>query len=152
MKIEKQISSSNFGLYDITSWNANVALELGMAYGLNKERYILFNPKFQDNQVPSDLQGFDRIEYKSMTELEAQITVLIQRKVTSFSKSVSSEYDSIKEHITKYIYDNPGCGLSKISHDTKFPKSVVQGTIKNLLDINKIRPEGKKKGTKYFPP
>jgi hypothetical protein len=63
-KITSMIAGSRFSLFDITGWNTNVALELGIAIGMNKDYYLLFNPTHESNpygDVPADLGGLDRI-------------------------------------------------------------------------------------------
>src|SRR6266481_3645879 len=43
-KIADYIRASRFGIYDISGWNPNVALELALAFGLNETAYIAFDP------------------------------------------------------------------------------------------------------------
>jgi len=69
-KIANYIRSSRFGIYDISGWNANVTLELGLAFGLNEKAFIAIDPAKTDiSEVPSDLRGIDRIQYGSYSEL-----------------------------------------------------------------------------------
>jgi hypothetical protein len=61
------ISRTDFSLFDITGWNANVTLEVGMAEGLNKDYYILFRPgKGSKSEPPADLKGLQRFQYKKL--------------------------------------------------------------------------------------
>ena len=60
------IKAVDFCLFDLSLWNANVSLELGLAEGLGKDYYILVNSK-QSKDVPSDVRGLQRIEYSSAT-------------------------------------------------------------------------------------
>ena len=66
--MKEQINKSNFSIFDLSDWNSNVALELGLAEGLKKQSlkkyYILLNTRRSKN-VPSDIQGLQRIEYTS---------------------------------------------------------------------------------------
>jgi hypothetical protein len=64
------IKSVDFCLFDLSFWNANVSLELGLAEGLGVDYYILVNAR-QSKDVPSDLKGLQRIEYNSVTGTEA---------------------------------------------------------------------------------
>ena len=43
-KIANYIRSSRFGVYDVSGWNPNVSLELGLAFGLNEKAYIAIDP------------------------------------------------------------------------------------------------------------
>ena len=56
------IKAVDFCLFDLSFWNPNVALELGLAEGLGRDYYILVNHK-QSRDVPSDIKGLQRIEY-----------------------------------------------------------------------------------------
>jgi hypothetical protein len=78
-KIYALILESAFGLYDLTGWNANVTLELGIALGLKETAYFLLNPAGHGSaDAPADLRGFDRIDYKSYGQLEARLNQLFQ--------------------------------------------------------------------------
>lgn len=59
------IKAADFCLFDLSFWNPNVALELGLAEGLGQDYYILVNHK-QSKDVPSDIKGLQRIEYSSV--------------------------------------------------------------------------------------
>jgi hypothetical protein len=77
-KIEKYIRESRFGIYDISGWNPNVALELGLARGVGKKWYIAFDPtKTAFNEVPADLRGIDRMQYGSYAELKERVERLL---------------------------------------------------------------------------
>jgi len=71
-KVCRQIQESLFGIYDVSLWKPNVTLELGLAYGMERPTLLLLNVNHSKG-VPSDIQGFDRIEYGSYTELEAEL-------------------------------------------------------------------------------
>lgn len=58
------IKTADFCVFDISLWNANVALEIGLAEGMNVEYYILLNRTLTKG-VPADIQGIQRIEYGS---------------------------------------------------------------------------------------
>lgn len=66
--MKEQINKSDFSIFDLSDWNSNVALELGLAEGLrrksSKKYFILLNTRRSKN-VPSDIQGLQRIEYTS---------------------------------------------------------------------------------------
>lgn len=63
----RKISRTDFSLFDITGWNANVTLEVGMAEGLNKDYYILFRPgKGSKSEPPADLKGLQRFQYMKL--------------------------------------------------------------------------------------
>lgn len=57
------IKTVDYCIFDISLWNPNVSLELGLAEGLGVEYYILLNKKLSKG-VPADIQGLQRIEYE----------------------------------------------------------------------------------------
>jgi hypothetical protein len=62
------IVKADFSIFDLSDWNSNVALELGLAQSLKKKPskpyYIILNTRRSVN-VPSDIQGIQRLEYTS---------------------------------------------------------------------------------------
>ncbi|MBE0426161.1 MAG: hypothetical protein IBX72_05900 [Nitrospirae bacterium] len=81
-KICHKIRSSKFGIYDISEVcnecnkpEPNVTWELGLAYGFGKPAILILE---KNSKVISDLAGLDRIEYKSMLDLEIQLKAKIQ--------------------------------------------------------------------------
>jgi hypothetical protein len=63
-RIRRGIVRCDYSIFDITDWNANVTLELGLAEGLNKDYYILFKPgRGKKAEPPSDIKGLQRIQY-----------------------------------------------------------------------------------------
>jgi hypothetical protein len=62
------IGKADFSIFDLSNWNPNVALELGLSQGLKKkpgkQYYIILNTRRSMN-VPSDIQGIQRLEYTS---------------------------------------------------------------------------------------
>ena len=82
-KIRSMIESSQFGIYDISGWNSNVTLELGLALGLGEKAYIAINPTYKPDvlDTPADLRGIDRIEYVSMEQLKSNLSDLLKRQL-----------------------------------------------------------------------
>lgn len=64
------IKAVDYCLFDLSYWNANVSLELGLAEGLGTDYYILVNRK-ASKDVPSDIKGIQRIEYSSTESRKA---------------------------------------------------------------------------------
>jgi hypothetical protein len=56
------VKAVDYCLFDLSFWNANVSLELGLAEGHGTQYYILVNKKYSKD-VPSDIKGIQRIEY-----------------------------------------------------------------------------------------
>lgn len=78
-KIYSMILESAFGIYDVSGWNANVTLELGIAFGMGETSYIVMNPTSHDSkEAPADIRGFDRIEYRTLDELRERLDQLLR--------------------------------------------------------------------------
>jgi hypothetical protein len=66
--MKANISKADYSIFDLSDWNPNVSLELGLAEGLKKKHakpyYILLNTR-RSQEVPSDIRGLQRLEYTS---------------------------------------------------------------------------------------
>lgn len=62
--IRKIIRKVDYCVFDISTWNPNVALEIGLAEALGAKYYILLNSQ-QAKEVPSDIKGLQRINYSN---------------------------------------------------------------------------------------
>ena len=66
-RIKGYIERADYSLFDITGWNPNVALELGLACGLGKDYYILFRPgRKRQADAPADLKGLQRFQFTQL--------------------------------------------------------------------------------------
>lgn len=76
-KILPKIRSCRFGIYDISNpAKPNVFIELGAAIAIGARYYIVVR---EGVPVPSDLQGLDRIEYRSFEHLKSQLRAMIKQ-------------------------------------------------------------------------
>lgn len=86
--MRQNIERSDFSIFDLSDWNPNVALELGLSQGLKKkpgkQYYIILNTK-RSKDVPSDIKGIQRLEYtsydyKTAAGLGDQLTTFVVAK------------------------------------------------------------------------
>jgi len=75
--LRKYIATADFCMFDISTWNPNVALEIGLAEGMDAEYYILVNRKLSAG-VPADIQGIQRIEYANYKDFDERDGLLPQ--------------------------------------------------------------------------
>lgn len=66
--MRRLIRRADFCLFDISTWNANVTLEAGLADASGARYYILCNSN-HSKEVPSDFKGLQRIQYSSYRAL-----------------------------------------------------------------------------------
>ena len=151
-KILSYIRSSDFSIFDISSWNPNVTLELGIALALSDDWYICFNPKETDlKEVPSDIRGIDRIQYVSFADLEDKLTALLdQRYPRSTRVGVDDYMAKLEDDIKALLKAGPGLGVVEVSEVLGINKRMAQVAVRQMLDSKVLRTEGKTKGVKYF--
>lgn len=145
------IRDSRFNLFDITGWNPNVTLELGIAVGHRQEYYLLFNPGHDELEVPSDLGGLDRIQYTSYSSLGDGLAKLLLQEfgVPKEGREMASQLDALREDAPGIVAKDPGLKIGEIAERLGVPIEVAQVIVRPLLP-DTLETVGQRKGTKYF--
>lgn len=150
-KVANYIRDANISLFDITGWNPNVALELGIAVGLGKRYFILLNHKLDQNkEVPSDIKGIDRIQYASNSELEAKLSLLIKQELSEHSNKSDSAFENVKHRIEEALKSNPGLNLTKLVAVVGEDKILIQSTVRVMVAGGELKTRGERKGMVYY--
>jgi hypothetical protein len=151
-KIADYIRSSRLGIYDISGWNANVTLELGLAYGMGEKAYVITNPKqHAAGEVPSDLRGLDRLQYTSFNQLQAAIEqILTQELPIQPTHTVEGQLDSLREQVERVVGESEGLRIADLASLMGVSVEVAKLVVHPLVGKS-LRTEGTKKGTRYFP-
>jgi hypothetical protein len=105
-KITNDIENSDFAIFDISGWNPNVCLELGLAQGMKKDYYIINNNSIKKDAI-SDIKGIERIDYNWKKK----------------NKSAPL-YDQIKDGIFKRQFNSAKIWMA-IEHKEKSEKKFV---------------------------
>jgi hypothetical protein len=106
-KIAEMIEQTAFGIYDVSGWNPNVTLEYGMARGLGALTFIAFNPDKTDiGDVPTDVRGYDRLQYADFDELSDAVATLVRQQLGKEPASDPLEDD--RKRLLKHIGKTPG--------------------------------------------
>lgn len=149
-KIISYIDASDFSLFDISGWNPNVTLELGLAYR-SENWYIAFNPdKTPADDVPSDIKGIDRIQYKSFTELEERLSLLLeQRYPKQVQQPLESFLDEQREKVVSVLKENPGLKMNQIAEILGIEVQTAQVLVSKMLGPT-LRVEGQRRGARYY--
>jgi predicted nucleotide-binding protein len=149
-KIISYIDASDFSLFDISGWNPNVTLELGLAYR-SDSWYIAFNPdKTPVADVPSDIKGIDRIQYKSFTELEEKLSLLLeQRYPKQVQQPLESFLDEQREKVVSVLRENPGLKMNQIAEILGIEVKTAQVLVSKLVSLT-LRVEGQRRGARYY--
>lgn len=152
-KIISYIRGSDFSLFDISAWNPNVTLELGIALAMSDDWYICFNPEKTDiKEVPSDIRGLDRIQYSSFSELEDKMSVLLdQWYPRSTRTSVEDYFGKASNEVLALLVKQPGIRVNEIGDTLGMNLRMVQVVVGELLEQGHIRVEGRTRGARYFP-
>jgi len=151
-KITNYIRDADISLFDITGWNPNVALELGIAVGLGRRYFILLNHKFEQNkEVPSDIKGIDRVQYSSNSELEAKLILLVKQELPSIANPSDSAFDNLKKRIVEVLNEKPGLNLARLADAAAQDKKLIQSTVKAMVASGELKTKGQKRGTIYYP-
>ncbi len=150
-KIISYIKSSDFSVFDISGWNPNVTLELGFAMATTSDWYICFNPeKTLQDEVPSDIKGIDRLQYKSFSDFSDQLIALIEQRYPKKDRKPINEYIlSLQDDVISLLTKQPGLSMSDIADFLQISVKLAQLSVTPLLEI-RIRVEGQKRGAKYY--
>lgn len=163
-KIEGMIEEAEFSLFDVTTWNPNVALELGLARGKGSEYYILFDPeKGNKSDVPSDLGGIDRMQYTDYASLEEAVSRLMRQqfgapvkerdeKAAERGAAVTEHLTAIKGEIPQVVKREPGLAIGGIASSMGVQVEIAKPLVRDLVAEGKLTSDGVKRGMKYYPP
>ena len=151
-KIISYIRGSDFSLFDISAWNPNVTLELGIALAMSEDWYICFNPAKTDiKEVPSDIRGLDRIQYESFSELEDKMTVLPDQWYPRSTRTTVEDYfGQASNDVIALIARQPGLRVNEISDILGINLRMSQVVVAQLMKDGHIRLEGRTRGARYL--
>ena len=150
-KISGYIRESRFGIYDISYWNPNVALELGLAFGLNEKAFIVYDPtKIEKDEVPSDLRGLDRIQYQSFTELEAGIAKLLGQELpVQPTHNVQNQVLELRAQALKLVQEADGLKIGDIARLLGVSVDLAKLVVRPMVGLQ-LEQRGVKRGARYF--
>ncbi|MHB1613827.1 MAG: hypothetical protein ACYCYA_05815 [Actinomycetes bacterium] len=147
-KIIAMIESAAFGIYDVSSWNANVTLEYGVARGLGAEAYIAFNPSLTDlGDVPSDVRGYDRLQYSDLDDLSASVESLVVQVLGTGAARQADPLEDDRLRLVEVIRHNPGRTARQLAELTSFKIDYVQLLLRR--SAGELTTTGATRATKY---
>lgn len=146
-KIIEMIESAAFGIYDVSQWNANVTLEYGVALGLGSRPFIAFNPDKTDlGDVPSDVKGYDRLQYRDLDQLSAAVENLVVQELGTEAPSVDP-LEADRRDLVALIRDKPELTVRQLAELSGFRKDYVQLLIRR--SGSELTSTGATRGTRY---
>jgi hypothetical protein len=147
-KITEMIQSAAFGIYDVSQWNANVTLEYGLALGLGSKAFIAFNvDKTDPGDVPSDVRGYDRLQYRDLDQLRYAVEDLVVQELGTGTTTVSP-LERDRQELVALIRDNPGKTLTQLVSLSTHDKDYVQLLIRR--SGSDLKTMGATRATKYY--
>jgi hypothetical protein len=151
--ISNKISDSNICMCDITGWNANVCLELGLAMGLGRRVQLLFKRGrkgffFRSNlselELPVDIRGHGRIEYTDGRELHTALHGFIEQEVRDPHPGVVNQsFKLMCESVYALIEREPGLKKVEIANRLHLETANISSAIEDLLKEGRITREGR---------
>ena len=154
-KITRMILTSRFSLFDITRWNANVTLELGIAIGQRRPYYLLFNPNEHESEVPSDLGGIDRIQYTTYTELGTGLTQLLVQEFgvpRDDKKDEADPMSALRTAVLEFVQRKRGPKVRQIADELNVPVELAKAVVRQMVEAEELETTGQTYGTRYYLP
>ena len=152
-KIRGDIRRSDFALFDVSGWNANVAFELGMAYEMSGvDWYICFNPdKNGRAEVPSNIRGLDRIEYRGFAELRDKLIPLMEQWYPPDARETPDEFaEKMKAKIIALLRAHPdGLPIREIARRAQINQEMASVAVRQLKEGGKVNQAGKSSAARY---
>ena len=152
-KILREIKIADFSIFDVSGWNSNVSLELGMAYTLpNVDWYICYNSnKNARHNVPSNIHGIDRIEYEDFSGLERKLIILLDHEYPRQPAELLCDHEEqMRERVLLLLCDvEAGLQMTQIARELQCTQAMAGALIRALLDAEEIESTGAKRGTRY---
>jgi hypothetical protein len=159
VKIEEMMDAAEFSLFDITYWNPNVSLELGLAIGKGLGYYILWNPTAEHDQPPADIGGIDRIQYRDYAELKDGLTRLMEQQFGSpeaqaapGGTEVAQGLAALQAAAPELVRANPGILMGGIASQMGVTPDVASIVVKPHVADGTFVTRGNRRGTRYYLP
>jgi len=147
-KIAEMIEQTAFGIYDVSGWNPNVTLEYGMARGIGALTFIAFNPEKTDiEDVPTDVRGFDRLQYTDFDELSDAVATLVRQELGK--TPVSDPLEADRKRLLKAVKSSPGKTARELAEQLGERLDYVQLLIRR--SGSDLETTGATRGVRYYP-
>lgn len=145
------IREARFCLFDISMWNPNVTLELGIAIGHRQDYYLLFNPEVGQDQPPSDLGGHDRIQYTSYGKLADGLTKLLLQEfgVPKEGRDMAAELEALRDRVPGIVSREDGPRIGDFADRLGVPTEMASLIVRPLVGES-LETTGARKGTRYW--
>jgi hypothetical protein len=146
-KISEMIEKAAFGIYDVSGWNPNVTLEYGMARGLGAVTFIAFNPDKTDvDDVPTDVKGYDRLQYTDLEELSDAVATLVRQQIGR--EPAPNPLEDDRKRLLRMIRTTPGLTVRELADQYGERLDYVQLLIRRSM--SSLETTGATRGVRYY--
>jgi len=157
-QIEDLIVKSDYCLFDVSTPNRNVFLELGFARGRGKSYSLLFRPAqgllhhlgFTDRfaELPADIRGLRHITYTSTGILRVKLDVLVEDLVGAPNLGRAAEFWT--ERLDELLTRHPaGLLMKEIGEKLRVKPITIGGFVQQMIQGGRVEKEGKGRATRY---
>jgi len=158
-QIEQMIVSADACLFDLTTLNHNVFLELGFARGKGKLHYLLFRPgegllwRLGYRQgladVPTDIKGQRVLRYRHLRSLTYQLDDLVQELI--LRPDLSRSQDMLTARIEELLARNSqGMLIGEVAVGAKLDQTVTRALLQILIEQGRATARGATSARRYF--
>ena len=152
-KIRRGIQIADFSVFDISGWNPNVTLELGMAFALpDAAWFICYNPNHNKvSEVPSNLRGLDRIQYRTFSELEDGLILLMSQRYPREDESRDDHVAHMRRMILGFLRNEQrGLTAVELAGLLGCSRTVASVILKEMVKDKMLAASGATRGARYF--
>ena len=151
-KIRRSIQIADFSVFDISGWNPNVTLEWGMAYALGVRRYIFYNPDHDTVlDVPSNMRGLDRMQYRTFSELENGLTLLLGQRYGHPGESRKDYEAKMRRAFLHHLRNEPsGLSSAELAELLGCNPKVAAVILNQMVKGGVLGVSGATRGARYF--
>jgi hypothetical protein len=152
-KLCTTISECQVGFYDITGFNPNVMIELGIGFSADRKVFLLINERKHRESpavragkelIPSDLQGHERFKYQTPEDLDRELRQTLR---FAFGKGRNDAYE-MKQKIEMVLRRNPQ-PIRKIVETLGAPEQEVSDALAAMRFERRVEVEGRGGGAKW---
>jgi len=151
-RVAAALRSSRFGIFDVSGWDPNVLLELGLALGLSERTCVVARTaSVQDESTPADLRGLGRVQYASYEELQDVLFRLLTDELpVPRSHEVEHHVEALREDVLLLVREQPGLRIADIAKLLGVSVDMAKLIVKPLVG-RRVRLEGAARGARYYP-
>jgi hypothetical protein len=158
-RIIEHIREASHCICDITGWNPNVTMELGLALGMGKRVQLLFleqrsffrRSTMSALDLPANIRGHDRINYHDAASLQAKLRAFVQQEIAQADPNVASgAYRALCESIHGLLGREPGLKRFEIARHLGIETPDVRAPIAHLLRDERIYQVGKGVNAQFY--